>query len=245
MLSRCVAVDYLKFAAVLLIILDHVIEVFVGFNYAIWLMGAVGVGLFVYVSGFLAKESNGNKPFNARRYLSCRLLKLYPLYLLASILALANSSLPLERQLSNLFLVYPLFWFVPLIIIMYCLFTLYRVNRVAFYVAIIVYVDLLLYVAVYAVNLSRYDLAATVGLYWIVLLTVFFAGVYTKRLNWKLPRFSFIETVSVYTYPIYLFQGVYIYAVKEVGVYVGLAYVGLAILAFTGLKYVKEMGEVS
>ena len=235
--SHNVAVDYIKFFAVILIILDHAIEVFIGFSYYIWVLGAVGVCLFVFVSGFLAKSSNTHEVFSFKHYILKRFLKLYPLYLLASLLQFAFMDFTVEIQLSKLLMINGMhLWFTPMILLMYCMFALRKAYPRVFPFAVAVYIIYYLAVTFGCLYVGDWNGVFTTGLYWLILLGVFFAGVHVKKLNWKLPQSPLIQTVAAYTYPIYLFQYPFIFAIQGVGLGVGLTYVGLALLVFVCAK---------
>ena len=238
MQAHNVAVDYLKFIAVLLIILDHAVEVFIGFSYYIWVLGAVGVCLFVFVSGFLAKESNGKHAFNPKEYLLKRFVKLFPLYLLACLLQYAFLAYPVEFQVTRLFMVNAAhLWFVPLIMLMYVMFALRKAYPRIFQFAVAGYVVYYVAVTMSCLWIGDYNGVFTTGIYWLILLAVFFFGVHVKKLNWKLPQSPLIQTVAAYTYPIYLFQYPFIFAIQRVSLEMGLLYVGFAVLAFVLIKH--------
>ena len=235
--SHNVAVDYIKFFAVLLIIIDHAVEVFIGFSYYIWVLGAVGVCLFVYVSGVLATQSNTGKIFNPKQYILGRFVKLFPLYLLACLLQYAFLSYPVEFQFTRLFMVNAChLWFVPMILLMYGMFTVYKSYPRVFPYIVAAYVVYYLAVTVGSLCIGDYNGVFTVGLYWLILLAVFFVGVKSKPLKWKLPPSLFVHTVAAYSYPIYLFQYPFIFAIQRVSLEMGLLYVGFAVLAFVLIK---------
>ena len=235
--SHNVAVDYIKFFAVLLIIIDHAVEVFIGFSYYIWVLGAVGVCLFVYVSGVLATQSNTGKIFNPKQYILGRFVKLFPLYLLACLLQYAFLSYPVEFQFTRLFMVNAChLWFVPMILLMYGMFTVYKSYPRVFPYIVAAYVVYYVAVTMSYLWIGDYNGVFTVGLYWLILLAVFFVGVKSKPLKWKLPPSLFVHTVAAYSYPIYLFQYPFIFAIQGVGLVTGLTYVGLALLVFVCAK---------
>jgi peptidoglycan/LPS O-acetylase OafA/YrhL len=216
---------------------DHAIEVFIGFSYYIWVLGAVGVCLFVFVSGFLAKESNGKHAFNPKEYLLKRFVKLFPLYLLACLLQYAFLAYPVEFQVTRLFMVNAAhLWFVPMILLMYGLFVVYKAYPRVFPLAVAVYILYYVGVTVGCLWVGDWNGVFTVGLYWLILLGVFFSGVKCKALKWKLPSNPLISLVSSYSYPIYLFQYPFIFAIQGVGLVTGLTYVGLALLVFVCAK---------
>lgn len=229
---RNLAVDYLKFTAVLCIVVDHFIEVFYGFNWLIWLLGAFGVSLFVYSAGFLAAKTNMEN-FSVKQYMLKRFLRLYPLYLVASVLVIAYSNIPISQQLSSVFMIYPIFWFVPIILLFYFFYGLFRVNVPLFRVAVSLYYVVLIAVSVYVGMLGDFR-QVLFNLYWLFLLGLFFIGANAK-LEFKLPDWCFVKTISGYSYHIYLFQAPFLIALSTVGL-IGFAYVGLAVAVFFGLK---------
>jgi hypothetical protein len=235
--SRLITVDYLKFLAVLLIIIDHSLEKTIGFLWSLWIVGAVGVSLFVFVSGFLAETSNKSKLFSLKQYMTRRFAKLFPLYLLASVLMFGfhNSTVSLEVMLGNIVFVNSLFWFVPLILVLYLLFGLSKVKRELFVLGVSGYVFSCLVKAVLSVIWGDYQSIVMCG-YWVFLLWLFFKGASVKTVSWKLPKLFLVEFVSSYSYPIYLLQAVFIGCVLNIGASIGLLYVCLAFIVWLGLS---------
>jgi peptidoglycan/LPS O-acetylase OafA/YrhL len=233
--SHSVTVDYLKLLAVVCIVVDHLIELAVGFNWGIWCLGAFGVGLFVYVSGFLSKTSVG-EIFNAKQFMLKRFVKLYPLYLLVSVFSFSMQPTELTLQLSNVFMIYPVFWFVPFITALYALFVVSKINIKVFRLLCLSYVIGLTGSAFYFYSLGNGS-QTLFNLYWVALLGVFFIGVKTSRLNLKLPSSALLQTIGAYSYPIYLFQVVFIDAALKTGLAVSLLYVVLALSCYVGVKY--------
>lgn len=235
---RFVLVDWLKFVAVLLIIVDHSLEKVTGFMWELWIVGAVGVGLFVFTSGFLNKPVGaGFKDFKV--YLQKKVLKLLPLFLLASLLMFGfRDSVSLNALVGNLFFVGCLFWFVPLILGFYLLNGLRLIDARLFKVGVGCYVGGCLVKAGLSIFLFDWN-GLIMGLYWLCLLALFLFGVQVKSVPDLLPRNVFVEKISGFSYPIYLFQSVFIDSVLHVGVYVGLLYVGLAV-GLLVLDWVKQ-----
>jgi peptidoglycan/LPS O-acetylase OafA/YrhL len=100
------AIDLARGLAILLVVLVHTSQRFIGDSWGdpnplmvamrdIFLNGAAGVVLFFMISGFLMELLYGGREFDARKFWSRRIARIWPLWLFWSLVATIAANIPL------------------------------------------------------------------------------------------------------------------------------------------------------
>lgn len=206
MKGRILMIDYLKVIAIFLVLTCHLLYInYIGTSLepVAWLSGAIGVGLFLFSAGYLAQRTF-KTPFKMGSYFKDKLVRLYPLFILAFVFALLLTPGQFKMQYLAL---YPFMlqmfvpnalsylWFVSAIFFAYVLYALYNVDAKYGWAA-----GALMAVALIMVG----------QLYIVVQIGMFFVGVYlADRValeQIELVDSKAVKTISNSTYCIYIFH---------------------------------------